>query len=252
MFKKLGMAFGALKHNVEDSALMTQADYDFMSFVSENQKSYGTVAEFNFRKTQFARAAAEIAELNAENGTATFGHNFMSDWTPEEYKKLLGYRAEKKTANEVMELDTTNVADAVNWVTKGAVTAVKNQGQCGSCWAFSTTGSVEGADQIAGGALTPLSEQQLMDCSKAEGNQGCNGGLMDNAFKYIVKTPLETEAEYPYTAKTGVFDRCKAKGAGVGHITGFKDVKAGSVDDFKAALMLGPVSVAIEADKSVF
>jgi len=176
----------------------------------------------------------------------------MSDWTQEEYKKLLGYKSEMKQANEVMQLDTSNLADSVNWVTKGAVTDVKNQGQCGSCWAFSTTGSIEGADQIAGGALTPLSEQQLMDCSKAEGNQGCNGGLMDNAFKYVKKTPLETEAQYPYKAKTGIFDHCKAKEAGVGHISGFMDVKKDSVSDMMAALMLGPVSIAIEADKSVF
>ena len=94
MFKKLGMAFGALKSKVDDSKLMTQADYDFMSFVSTHQKSYGTVAEFNFRKEQFARAQGEINDLNAENGSATYGHNFMSDWTHEEYKKLLGYKPE--------------------------------------------------------------------------------------------------------------------------------------------------------------
>ena len=185
MFKKIATAFGAVKHSVDDKflgeQLMTQADYDFINFVSEHQKSYGTVAEFNFRKEQFATAQAEINELNAENGTATYGHNFMSDWTHEEYKKLLGYKGQKKT-NKIMKLDTTNLKADVNWVEKGAVTAVKNQGQCGSCWAFSTTGSIEGADQIAGGDLTSLSEQQLMDCSKAEGNQGCNGGLMDNGF----------------------------------------------------------------------
>jgi len=164
------MAFGALKQEVHDASLMTQADYDFMAFVSAHGKTYGTVAEFNMRKAQFARAQAEIDELNAENGSATYGHNFMSDWTHDEYKQLLGYQANKKQANPVMKLDTTNLADSVDWVAKGAVTAVKNQGQCGSCWAFSTTGSIEGADQIAGGALTPLSEQQLVDCSKAEGN----------------------------------------------------------------------------------
>jgi len=207
---------------------MTQADYDFIHFVSEHNKSYGTVAEFNFRKGQFATAQQEINDLNAENGSATYGHNFMSDWTHEEYKKLLGYKPDNKVRNPV-ELDTTNLADSVNWVTKGAVTAVKNQGQCGSCWAFSTTGSIEGADQIAGGDLTPLSEQQLVDCSKREGNQGCNGGLMDNAFKYVKEHPLVTESEYPYTAKTG--KKCKLETGGVGHISGFTDVKHDSVAD---------------------
>jgi hypothetical protein len=75
---------------------------------------------------------------------------------------------------------------------------------------------------------------------------------MDNAFKYVKKHPLETEAEYPYTGKTGLFDKCKAKGTGVGKISGFMDVTPMSLDDFKAALMKGPVSIAVEADKSVF
>ena len=256
MFKKIVAAFGA-KQATDDGKfmsedLMTQADYDFINFVSEHQKSYGTVAEFNFRKDQFARAQAEINDINAENGTATAGHNFMSDWTHEEYQKLLGYKANMKTSYNPMDFDETKVGESINWKTKGAVTAVKNQGQCGSCWAFSTTGSIEGADQIAGGALTSLSEQQLMDCSRAEGNQGCNGGLMDNAFKYVEKNPLETEAEYPYTAKSTTRTKCEAKGTGVGHITGYNDVKVDSVPAMKAALMKGPVSVAIEADKSVF
>merc|ERR1719183_29006 len=147
----------------------------------------------------------------------------MSDWTHEEYKKLLGYKGQKGT-NEIMKLDTTNLKTNVNWVEKGAVTAVKNQGQCGSCWAFSTTGSIEGADKIAGGSLTPLSEQQLVDCSK-NGNKGCQGGLMDYAFEYVEKHPLETESEYPYKAKN---EKCKAKGTGVGHVSGYKDVRADS------------------------
>jgi C1A family cysteine protease len=255
MFKKIAAAFGAAKHAVDDGKfmqeeLMTQADYDFINFVSQHQKSYGTVAEFNFRKAQFAQAQAEINELNAENGTATYGHNFMSDWTHEEYKRLLGYKPAMKTTYEPMEYDASTIGESMNWVTKGAVTAVKNQGQCGSCWAFSSTGAIEGADQIAGGSLTSLSEQQLMDCSKAEGNQGCNGGLMDNAFKYVKQHPLETESEYPYKMKTTF--RCEAKGTGVGHISGYSDVRTDNVEALKAALMNGPVSIAIEADKSVF
>merc|ERR1712238_156344 len=138
-----------------------------------------------------------MAEHNAQNEhQSTVGHNQFSDWTDAEYKKLLGFKSQKGLLRDEVELDTSNLADSVDWVTKGAVTPVKNQGQCGSCWAFSTTGSVEGAEFLATGKLQSFSEQQLVDCDKVD--QGCNGGLMDNAFKYIEKSPLMLEAEYPY------------------------------------------------------
>ena len=85
-------------------------------------------------------------------------------------------------------------------MSKGAITPVKDQGACGSCWSFSTTGAMEGNHWIATGELVSLSEQQLLDCSWRYGNLGCGGGLMDYAFKYAQKTPLTTEANYPYTA----------------------------------------------------
>jgi C1A family cysteine protease len=147
------------------------------------------------------------------------------------------------------------VPTSIDWTNNNGnnyVTPVKNQGQCGSCWAFSTTGSIESRVAIAGKGLTSLSEQQLVDCSGSYGNEGCNGGLMDDAFRYVVASGgLCTETEYPYKGVDGV---CKSSSCGTKYdpITTYTDVTHDSEPDLQTAVAAGPVSIAIEADQSAF
>merc|ERR1719329_1319703 len=232
------------------SERITEEEMAYMKYITEWGKSYGTQAEFDFRFEQFKKTLAKMGYHNAENAhKSTVSHNLFSDWTESEYKRLLSYKG-KQTNNEAAEvLDTSDLADSVNWVTKGAVTPVKNQGQCGSCWAFSSTGAIEGSMFLSTGTLQSFSEQQLVDCSKQ--NSGCNGGLMDYAFMYVETAPLMTESAYPYTGRQGVCQYQQSKGQG--KVKAFKDVsRDSSGSQLKAALSKAPVSVAIEADQFAF
>jgi len=238
---------------------LAESEYStlFDRFKLDFQKAYNSVEEHAARFSTFKANIDFITEHNkdAETHGFTMGVNQFADMTRQEFKKtMLTYQAERKKALPVKIFDTTATPASVDWVAKGAVTPVKNQGQCGSCWAFSTTGSTEGAVQIATGKLVSLSEQELVDCAGSYGNQGCNGGLMDDGFKYLESKGDALETDYAYTGKTGTCSTTKQAKAALkaGQVTSFNDVTTNSETQMKAAVSQGPVSVAIEADQSGF
>jgi C1A family cysteine protease len=226
----------------------------FFRHIAFHNRYFATKAEYKERLNLFSNYITEMEAHNSGNNTWTMGINEFSDWTVEERKRLTGLVGEKKEWN-IKKLDTSNLADSVDWRTKGAVTPVKNQAQCGSCWAFSTTGSLEGAHFVATGKLVSLSEQQFVDCD-TKADQGCNGGLMDNAFEYAKTNPVMLESDYKYLGRATLFPWDKkcgdSKTKGVVTVSSYTDVTPKSSSQLKAAVAKGPVSVAIEADKSAF
>jgi len=225
----------------------------FKSWLAEHKMSFGA-AEQDYRFQMFKKNTDFIVNHN-NDATQTFkvGHNQFSAMSNEEFKStMLGLKHNPNFGSNPVMTKTGAKDDSVDWRTKNAVTPVKNQGQCGSCWAFSTTGSTEGANAIANGNLVSLSEQQLVDCSKAEGNMGCNGGLMDNGFKYIEQHPLCTEEAYPYKAKDGICAAALCKSGTTVGVSGYQDVPQNDEQALAEAASKGPVSIAIEADQQAF
>jgi len=229
----------------------------FVQWTHKNNKVY-SVDAFQYRWQIWRRNALFIENFNQQgNHTFSVAMNKFGDLTAVEFGKLYKGLSSKR----VLNTNTNNVVQhfpsipaSVDWRTKGAVTGIKNQGQCGSCWSFSATGSSEGAHFLqAGLALVGLSEQNLVDCSQSFGNEGCDGGLMDYAFEYIISNNqgIDSEASYPYTAETGT---CKFNKANVAaHLVSYTDVTSGSEATLTNDVAVrGPVSVAIDASHSSF
>jgi C1A family cysteine protease len=163
--------FALTSTNVESTSLFASNDTEFAQFVAKHGKNYATKQEYEFRHQLFLEAKAQIAAGNAMNGnTYHLAVNKFADWTAAEYKQLLGWKPSSLPKNYGVRSGNVacpaSAAGSCDWRAAGAVTGVKNQGQCGSCWAFSTTGGLEGAHVLDNGAgLVSLSEQQLVDCS---------------------------------------------------------------------------------------
>jgi len=208
-----------------------------------------------------------IELINGQNLSYILGHNHFSGFNSDEFSKFMGFNSnrlmfESKGVSYLRgkSVDISQLPLTVDWRTKGAVTSVKDQGQCGSCWSFSTTGALEGAYELKYGNLVSFSEQQLVDCDTltngGKGDHGCNGGLMDNAFAFISKYGgLCAEESYPYVSGTtqtaGTCQKTCNLVSG-SKIVSYKDVKANSDTDMMNALAQQPVAVAIEADQRSF
>jgi len=203
-----------------------------------------------------------IKRINSENRSYTLGHNQFSGMDEFDFIKYIMinndiFNREVRSYKFISSNQTVPLPSYVNWVEAGYVTPVKDQGQCGSCWSFSTTGALEGAYGIKYGKLMSFSEQQLVDCDNLKNggkDHGCNGGLMDNAFSWIHKNNgLCEESDYPYVSGNGKSGSCKTSCSNIPNskIQSYVDVLEGD-SYFMSALLLQPLAIAIEADQRDF
>jgi len=248
----------ALDENIENIDFWKS----FVSFQTRFKKIYPTETELQQRFEIFKENVINIFQHNLEKKeNYTMGINQFTDLTSIEFQKniihsgFIGSTASSlrgKSKCSQYAYQQIKVPSSIDWRELGAVTPVKDQGQCGSCWSFSATGAMEGAWSIHTGNLVSLSEEQLVDCSKRYGNLGCNGGLMDNAFQYAIDNGMCVESDYPYTASAGSSGSCQSTCDPEVTIADCADVPANNQLALKEAVSFGPVSIAIEADTRIF
>jgi len=240
--------------------LDSDLDSEWQAYKSYHTKKYSS-SEESLRRLIWEENLKRVALHNLEAAmgkhTYTLAMNEFADLSGEEFAKIiLGScvipKRNSTGAATFLKSPFIQVPTAVDWRDKNLVTPIKDQKQCGSCWAFSTTGSLEGQHSKKTGKLVSLSEQQLVDCSGKFGNFGCMGGLMDNAFRYIkANGGIDTEASYPYEARDG---HCRFKPADIGAtVAGYTDVPEGDEAALTQAIAaVGPISVAIDASHFSF
>jgi len=218
----------------------------FDNYVNDYNKNYDT-NEYNYRFSIFKENYNYIENRNNLSRPYTLGLNNFTDISKDEFKHLylsqvnINYKKQHHYPNNLHK----PIPKSIDWRAAGVVTDVKNQGQCGSCWAFSAIGTIEGQHAKQTGNLVSLSEQNLVDCSTV--NYGCGGGWPDKAMQYVVKNGIDTEASYPYEA---VDDTCEYNVSDVGaNITGVVDIPSKNMSDLYHAIgLIGPISIAIDVE----
>mmetsp|Transcript_2862 Transcript_2862/g.3343 ORF Transcript_2862/g.3343 Transcript_2862/m.3343 type:complete len:339 (+) Transcript_2862:22-1038(+) len=229
-------------------------DLAFQSFIGEQGRNYANEAEFNMRREIFMTTLEKVNEHNAKGLSWTFGINKFSDWTDEEYQKLLGLRNSGRTSSHnklpLAKIPQVEFEKDLDWRNHpGFVGPVLNQGSCGSCWAFSAAQALAGAYFKAYGEVVDVSRSQPLDCDVF--SHGCNGGLQENAFVHWMKTPFALESEYPYVAEDKTcYEKDVVKSTTPLLQTAFRvDVGADLLYD---ALAHQPVSISIRAENDDF
>lgn len=245
-----------IRSALEAEHLAAKADprNSFASWVERMGKAYkDDVEEFEKRFDIWLSNLEYILDYNSKVDSHWLALNSMADKSEEEYRKLLGTRVpeERKQLNENpyhKEVGLVRVPQAVDWRKRGIVSPVKDQRSCGGCWAFSATGSIEGANALYTGELVVLSEQELIDCELTD--DGCEGGWMDDAFEFVVQHGLDTENDYMFVGHDESCDLDKERREIV-TIDSYKDVKQGE-DNLLPVAAVQPISVAIDAASASF
>jgi cathepsin F len=228
----------------------------FKEFMQTTAKVYDSEEESIKRFGIFVENLGSIKQAQMADAGATYSHlSPFADWTMEEFgarNTLKAHLFDKENMAQAPLLDVSDLPTSFDWREKGAVNPVKNQGGCGSCWAFSTVANIEGVNFLKTQQLLSLSEQELVDCDKKTGDQGCQGGLPSNAFKDMIenKIGLELESTYPYEGSDG---RCKATQASEKVFISNWTMISTDEDQIAAALIkYGPLSIGINAGPMQF
>jgi cathepsin F len=254
LFVFLAVAFGADDRRFK--AHRVPHEVSFQDWMNKHNKKYNTQQEYETRLSNFIETGKRIAKLNARakalNSTANFAHNKFSDLTLDEFSSRLGMKGyvPKQIEGIPVADPAPEAPGSFDWRSKGGITAVKDQGQCGSCWAFSCTESIESVWKIKGGKSNqvPLAPQQIVDCDRTDG--GCNGGDLPTCYRYVIGAGgLEPESDYPYRAQNGNCAASKAKEQdpikNFNYVIPQGSTNEGQMADYVAAN--SPVSIIVDA-----